>query len=167
MIIRKSLNIYYASVDESYSNFKQIKKNLQDYEKLKIQHDNLKQSISDIKSNSLDKGSKSLNEVMDRLDKVSGTNEIKDLMYSVIGDIQKGNVDRDTISQKLNEISNLYNKELNWRDKPAKVLLSQLVKYDEAIKDTIGVRQQDKLPNKQALSIAKCESGHHNISLHF
>lgn len=164
---RKSLNSYYALVDDGYSNFKQIKKNLQDFEKLKSHQDALKQSINDIKSNSLEKGSKSLNEIMDRLDKVSGTNEMKDLMYSVIGDIQKGNIDRETTNQKLNEILNLYNKEINWRDKPAKLLLSHLVKYDEAIKDTIGVRQQDKLPNKQALSIAKCESGHHDISLHF
>ena len=73
---RKSLNSYYALVDDGYSNFKQIKKNLQDFEKLKSHQDALKQSINDIKSNSLEKGSKSLNEIMDRLDKVSGTNEI-------------------------------------------------------------------------------------------
>ena len=164
---RKSLNAYYNSVDDSYNNFKQIKKNLQDLEKVKAQQDNLKQSINDIKNNALDKGSKSLNEVMERLDKVSGTNEIKDLIYSVISDIQKGNVDRQASNQKLNEILNLFNKEINWREKPAKVLLPQLEKYDELIRDTIGIRQQDKLPNKQALSIAQCESNHHNISLHF
>ncbi|NDB49197.1 MAG: hypothetical protein EB042_03865, partial [Proteobacteria bacterium] len=75
--------------------------------------------------------------------------------------------DRQASNQKLNEILNLFNKEINWREKPAKVLLPQLEKYDELIRDTIGIRQQDKLPNKQALSIAQCESNHHNISLHF
>jgi TRAP-type mannitol/chloroaromatic compound transport system permease large subunit len=164
---RKALNAYYAVVDNGYINFKQIKKDLQDFEKLKNLQDNLKQSSNDIRVNALEKGSKSLNEIMEKLDKVSGTNEIKDIMYGVISDIQKGGVDREAINQKLSEITTLYNKELNWRDKASKNLLPQLEKYDDAVRDTIGIRQQDKLPNKQALYIAKCDSNHEDISLHF
>jgi hypothetical protein len=164
---RKALNAYYAVVDNGYINFKQIKKDLQDFEKLKNLQDNLKQSSNDIRVNALEKGSKSLNEIMEKLDKVSGTNEIKDIMYGVISDIQKGGVDREAINQKLSEITTLYNKELNWRDKASKNLLPQLEKYDDAVRDTIGIRQQDKLPNKQALYIAKCNSNHEDISLHF
>jgi hypothetical protein len=164
---RKALNAYYAVVDNGYINFKQIKKDLQDFEKLKNLQENLKQSSNDIRVNALEKGSKSLNEIMEKLDKVSGTNEIKDIMYGVISDIQKGGVDREAINQKLSEITTLYNKELNWRDKASKNLLPQLEKYDDAVRDTIGIRQQDKLPNKQALYIAKCDSNHEDISLHF
>ena len=164
---RKALNAYYAAVDNGYINFKQIKKDLIDFEKLKTQQDILKQSASDIKSNSVEKGSKSLTEVMEKLDKVSGTNEIKDIMYSVISDIQKGNIDRVSTSQKLDEILILYKQEINWREKSTKILLPQFKKYDEAVKDTIGIRQQDKLPKKQALYVAKCESNHEDISLHF
>jgi hypothetical protein len=164
---RKALNAYYAVVDNGYINFKQIKKDLQDFEKLKNLQENLKQSSNDIRVNALEKGSKSLNEIMEKLDKVSGTNEIKDIMYGVISDIQKGGVDREAINQKLSEITTLYNKELNWRDKASKNLLPQLEKYDDAVRDTIGIRQQDKLPNKQALYIAKCNSNHEDISLHF
>jgi TRAP-type C4-dicarboxylate transport system permease large subunit len=164
---RKALNAYYAAVDNGYINFKQIKKDLIDFEKLKTQQDILKQSASDIKSNSVEKGSKSLTEVMEKLDKVSGTNEIKDIMYSVISDIQKGNIDRVSTSQKLDEILILYKQEINWREKSTKILLPQFKKYDEAVKDTIGIRQQDKLPKKQALYVAKCDSNHEDISLHF
>lgn len=164
---RKALNAYYAVVDNGYINFKQIKKDLQDFEKLKNLQENLKQSSNDIRANALEKGSKSLNEIMEKLDKVSGTNEIKDIMYGVINNIQKEGVDREAINQKLSEITTLYNKELNWRDKASKNLLPQFEKYDEAVKDTIGIRQQDKLPNKQALYIAKCNSNHEDISLHF
>lgn len=164
---RKALNAYYAALDNGYINFKQIKKDLIDFEKLKTQLDILKQSANDIKSNSVEKGSKSLTEVMEKLDKVSGTNEIKNIMYSVISDIQKGNIDRASTSQKLDEILILYKQEINWREKSAKILLPQFEKYDEAVKDTIGIRQQDKLPKKQALYVAKCDSNHEDISLHF
>jgi TRAP-type mannitol/chloroaromatic compound transport system permease large subunit len=163
---KKSLNTYYLSVD-SYANFKQLKKNLQDVENLKTEQANLKESINEIKANNFDKLLKLLNDVMYRLDKISGTNEIKDTIYSVIADIQKGNNDRQITNEKINESLNLINKEIKWREKPAKILLPYLEKYDDEIKDTIGIRQQDKLPKKQALHIAKCESGHHNISLHF
>lgn len=163
---RKSLNTYYSAVD-SYDNFKQLKKNLEDVEKLKMEQINFKQIFNDIKSNNLDKVSKILNDVMFKLDKISGTNEIKESVYSIIGDIQKGNIDRQLTNKKINETLNLLNKEINWREKSAKIVLPYLQKYDAEIKNTIGIRQQDKLPNKQAVYIAKCESGHHNISLHF
>jgi hypothetical protein len=88
-------------------------------------------------------------------------------MYSVISDIQKGNIDRVSTSQKLDEILILYKQEINWREKSTKILLPQFKKYDEAVKDTIGIRQQDKLPKKQALYVAKCDSNHEDISLHF
>ncbi len=164
---RKALNAYYAIMVRSKYCSTQIKKDLQDFEKLKNLQENLKQSSNDIRTNALEKGSKSLNEIMEKLDKVSGTNEIKDIMYGVISNIQKGGVDREAINQKLSEITSLYNKELNWRDKASKNLLPQLEKYDDAVRDTIGIRQQDKLPNKQALYIAKCDSNHEDISLHF
>ena len=38
---RKALNAYYAVVDNGYINFKQIKKDLQDFEKLKNLQENL------------------------------------------------------------------------------------------------------------------------------
>ena len=82
---------------------------------------------------------------------------VKGTIYSVIADIQKGNNDRQITNEKINESLNLINKEIKWREKPAKILLPYLEKYDDEIKDTIGIRQQDKLPKKRALHIAKCD----------
>jgi hypothetical protein len=39
--------------------------------------------------------------------------------------------------------------------------------YDDAIKDTIGVRQQRRLPDDIALDVAACMSHHRNVSLSF
>jgi len=42
-----------------------------------------------------------------------------------------------------------------------------LATYEAAIRETIGLRQQERLPRDQALLVAGCSSGHRDISLSF
>ena len=54
-----------------------------------------------------------------------------------------------------------------WRKKAEKELLPQLIIFDDSIKDTIGLRLQEKLTKEQAKFVAKCNSIHRDISLNF
>ena len=40
-------------------------------------------------------------------------------------------------------------------------------KFDDAIKDTIGLRLQERLTKKQAKIVSSCRSIHRDISLNF
>ncbi|MEO1493901.1 MAG: SLC13 family permease [Pseudomonadota bacterium] len=57
--------------------------------------------------------------------------------------------------------------DLAWRRTAAEQLQPGLVTYTEALGDTIGLRQQNKLPREQALYVAACNSEHRDISLNF
>ncbi|MXZ81248.1 MAG: TRAP transporter large permease subunit [Gammaproteobacteria bacterium] len=57
-------------------------------------------------------------------------------------------------------------RELSWR-KSADGLRSALGEYDEAIRDTIGLRLQRRLTQDQAEDVASCLSGHRDISMSF
>ncbi len=46
-------------------------------------------------------------------------------------------------------------------------MLPGLMAYREALRDTIGLRQQPVLPREQALDVAACTSVHRDISLSF
>ncbi|MEO1725340.1 MAG: hypothetical protein AAFR84_23455, partial [Pseudomonadota bacterium] len=46
-------------------------------------------------------------------------------------------------------------------------LLAAIEEYDAAIQNTIGLRQQSRLPREQALYVAACSADHRDISLNF
>ena len=57
--------------------------------------------------------------------------------------------------------------ELAWRSRAATELAPGLAAYDLAIRDTIGVRQQDRLTGEQASALSGCLAVHRDISLNF
>ena len=61
----------------------------------------------------------------------------------------------------------LYEAERAWRQRGASELARGLERYDLAIRDTIGLRLQERLPSDVANSVAACRSVHRDISLHF
>jgi len=67
----------------------------------------------------------------------------------------------------LNEANDIYLNEKEWRAVAEKKLLPQLVVFDNSIKDTIGLRLQERLTKEQAKFVASCRSIHRDISLNF
>ena len=47
------------------------------------------------------------------------------------------------------------------------ILMIKINQYDDAIKDTIGLRLQERLTKKQAKIVSSCRSIHRDISLNF
>lgn len=60
-----------------------------------------------------------------------------------------------------------YIKEKEWRKIAEKNLLPKLINFDDSIKNTIGLRLQEKLTKEQAKYVAACRSVHKDISLNF
>ncbi len=71
-----------------------------------------------------------------------------------------------SIKEHYDETIRLINHELEWRHAAA-TLLSELVEYNNAIKSSIGLRQQKRLSPHQAKLVAYCQSEHRDISLRF
>jgi hypothetical protein len=57
--------------------------------------------------------------------------------------------------------------EMAWRAQAKTELLPGLEAYEAAIRDTIGLRQQSRLPVEQVKEIVGCLSQHRDISLYF
>ena len=67
----------------------------------------------------------------------------------------------------LDEAIAAYQADLAWRQRAAAELRGGLETYEAAIRETIGLRKQPRLPGDQAVAIASCNSGHRDISLNF
>jgi len=75
--------------------------------------------------------------------------------------------DMEEVMAYMDEAIEAFDNEVTWRQGAKDGVLPGLEKYTAALADTIGLRQQPKLPEEQALFVASCSSAHRNISLSF
>ena len=89
---------------------------------------------------------------------------------AVLGDpksVKKKTVKIDRIMKDFDNLIKIYNKKAKWLDKADSKLRNQVQSLLNETANTIGSRNQKKLPRETALFIAKCNSGHKDISLNF
>ena len=98
---------------------------------------------------------------------VEGAGDIRSLLTKARSAIKSKTPDPEKMSAKLAEAIAGFEEDLAWRRRAERELKPGLDAYDAAIRDTIGLRGQPKLPTEQALYVASCSSGHRDISLSF
>ncbi len=81
--------------------------------------------------------------------------------------LKKDDADINEIKKHIIEANDIFLLEKEWRQKAEVELLPPLVKFDNSIKTSMGLRQQDKLTKEQAIYVAACRSIHKDISLNF
>jgi len=161
-----SLDIYYKTVDQGYDNFFKIFKEIKDVEKIKLAQEELKIGIELIQKDNKEKSIKSFLEILEIMDKTSGGDEIKDIVYET-SERMKENWNKKEILRKAQDVQKLLQKELTLRDRSAKELLVKFETYNKEIVETLGVRKQERIPRKHALYVSKCTASHEDISLNF
>ena len=81
--------------------------------------------------------------------------------------MRKNTPDPEAAAESLQEALQIYNSEMQWRETAEAALYSDLNTFESVMKETIGIRQQDRLSRDQALSVAACSSHHRDLSLNF
>ena len=76
-------------------------------------------------------------------------------------------IDNDKLEEVSKNIFVLYDQEINWRKKFKINVMNKINKHDDIIKNTIGLRLQERLTKEQAKLVASCISVHRDISLNF
>ncbi len=105
------------------------------------------------------------------LNNINGSHHIKSKLAKFRRQLKHNLLDNESTlneaNQLLQQAITLFNNEVAWRSAAEKTLLPALNQYNDAIKDTIGIRLQKRLTTAQAKDIAACRSGHRDISLNF
>mgnify|MGYP004007157577 CR=1 FL=1 len=101
------------------------------------------------------------------LGKIAGASDIRSKISRARRSLSGRNPDPRKSLRELQAGLSLYRSEINWRKRAADELLPGLIVYDDAIKNSIGLRQQERLTSEQAAEIAVCQSFHRDISLNF
>ena len=101
------------------------------------------------------------------LGKVAGTSDIKSKLSQARRALKGNNPKPEEAIQSLSEALTLYTAEVDWRRRATAELGPALAAYDNAIKDSIGLRLQRRLTDDQVKAVASCQSVHRDFSLQF
>ncbi|MGB3406828.1 MAG: TRAP transporter large permease subunit [Jannaschia sp.] len=98
---------------------------------------------------------------------VAGSNDMRSLLSDARREIDARTPNPERALEYVAEAQALFASEVAWRTRAMTDLLPEIEQYEAAISDTIGLREQPRLPREQALYIASCNSTHRDISLNF
>ena len=101
------------------------------------------------------------------IDEVPGTGDFRSKVSKARRALKGKQPDPAKALALLAEAKQLFAAELEWRQRADEQLGAELADYDDAIKDTIGVRLQKRLNTELAKEVAACQSHHRDISLNF
>jgi tripartite ATP-independent transporter DctM subunit len=164
---KKAVTKYKRNVDSVYENIQKLKEIIKDRDKLS----NLNNEIINLKElilkESKDNGMKRIKSIEKILNEIAGAEIIKEKLTKARRTLKKDDADINKINTLLDEANEIYIYENEWRAKAEKELLPQLIKFDDSIKNTIGLRLQERLTKAQAKYVAACRATHTDISLNF
>ena len=106
-------------------------------------------------------------EVERGIGKVAGAGRIRGELSRARRELRRRTPDRDKAMRNFDRAVERFRTEIAWRSRAATELAPGLAAYELAIRDTIGVRQQDRLTGEQASALSACLANHRDISLNF
>ncbi|MBT4938236.1 MAG: TRAP transporter large permease subunit, partial [Rhodospirillaceae bacterium] len=167
----KARRAYRSNVDAAYEPLPVLRKEISDGTKLAAlgnQVDKLEGMVGSAHSKAAKtEAIAAVRKIEKALGKIAGASDIRSKISRARRSLSGRNPDPRKSLRELQAGLSLYRSEINWRKRAADELLPGLIVYDDAIKNSIGLRQQERLTSEQAAEIAVCQSFHRDISLNF
>ena len=106
-------------------------------------------------------------EVMSAVGSVPGARAVRSALSKARRALRGRSPDKAKALDELATALTIFDGEIEWRNRAADTVLGGLETYEEAIRDTIGLRKQSRLPDDRLPDIAGCLAHHRDISLRF
>ncbi|RYH02005.1 TRAP transporter large permease subunit [Salipiger sp. IMCC34102] len=158
---------YRRTVDRAYAPVPELRAVIDGTEALATLGPRIDALAADLDGMDAETADARFSEVESALGEVEGARDIRSLLADARREIDDRSPDPEAAAELVAEAQALHAAELAWRSRAQTDLLAGLSTYDAAIRDTIGLRQQPRLPREQALYVAECRSHHRDISLNF
>jgi len=119
-----------------------------------------------VKNRPIEEANEALKNLQSDLRDFEGTDDIVDTLGDA-RDALEDEGDRIKAASLLQEAHNRFDDALAWRQQAEQEIGPQLREYQETIRDSIGIRVQERLTDDQAEAIAGCQAKHRDVSLSF
>lgn len=160
---------YRRVVDSAYEPIQEFMRILRGADGLVALEAELKGLADIIRSGDSEAAMEQIQAMESRVGDIEGAGDIRSALSKARRELRTTNTQQPDANAALQEHAKAVEdleSEIAWRTR-AGALLPQVEAYEDAIDDTIGLRQQPRLPREIALHVASCSSEHRNISLNF
>lgn len=164
---RRARGMYRRTVDQAYKPIEELQEIIGDADKLAALEAQIDALAADARGMDADTAEERFKTVERLVGDVAGAGDIRSLLSDARRKIDARTPDVDEALENIAEAQAILTAEVAWRSRAEDDLLPSLRTYDEGIRDTIGLRQQPRLPREQALFVASCSAEHRDISLNF
>jgi tripartite ATP-independent transporter DctM subunit len=164
---KKTRREYRRTVDETYEPIRDLTRLIAAADRLREFESDIAQLDSDVQNQDLKVAAQRVLRVAKAVGAVPGARKIKSQLNKARRALRGKKPSRDKAIKALNKAKRLHRDEVAWRTQASSGLLPGLQAYETAIRNTIGLRLQSRLPKAQALDIAACNADHRDISLYF
>jgi TRAP-type mannitol/chloroaromatic compound transport system permease large subunit len=164
---RRARGMYRRTVDQAYKSIEELQEIIGDADKLAALEVQIDALAADARGMDADTAEERFKTVERLVGDVAGAGDIRSLLSDARRKIDARTPDVDEALENIAEAQAILTAEVAWRSRAEDDLLPGLRTYDEGIRDTIGLRQQPRLPREQALFVASCSAEHRDISLNF
>ncbi len=108
-----------------------------------------------------------LNELKRAFSNLGGASDIASAISKARRAVKSRTPSKEKAQAQLDKAIALYKEQYVWRGKAEAQVGPELSAYEQSLRSTLGIRQQNKFTEEQALFVANCVSDHRDVSLNF
>ena len=164
---KKSRNDYRRNVDEAYEGIQELRLWITQASKLaqtKADVADLASSIDQLDANGAMAAIKVQEKIMGEF---AGVSSIKSKLSKARRALKGSKYDPEKAKGYHSQAMEMLTAEILWRQRAATDMAPALVSYDMAIKDSIGLRLQERMSVDLATTVSACMASHKDVSLQF
>jgi TRAP-type mannitol/chloroaromatic compound transport system permease large subunit len=162
---KRARNTYRRTVDQSYDALLEALAKMETVDALAAMRDQIEALPDAIVQQSAEEAQENVQAVESALNDVADANDVRSPLSKVRRALRDGKM--DDANEQLVEALEAYDAMLSWRMAARDAVYDRLSAYEETIRESIGLRKQQRLPRHIALDVAACQSVHRDISLEF
>jgi chromosome segregation ATPase len=120
-----------------------------------------------IDSQTPEQAAESIAKVTTKINEIPGADRVGSELSKARRALRAREPDKAEAQKSLQAALQAFDADVAWRRRAAQAVLPGLRTYEQAIRDTIGLRKQERVPSNVAVAISGCMAHHRDISLHF
>ncbi len=164
---KKARRSYRISVDQAYETIAELRDVLDSAEDLAGLEQQLAALEAAIVNDPPEDAMALIKDSENSLGQIGGTGAITSKLSRARRTLKGNNPDPENAIQDLRDGLKIFTDEVDWRVRAAAEIAPALASYDDAIKNSIGLRSQRRIPPEQIKAVASCQSVHRDYSLQF
>ena len=120
-----------------------------------------------IDSQTPERAAEAVGAVTAKVNEIPGADRVSSELSRARRALRAREPDKAEAQKSLQAALQAFDTDVAWRRRAAQAALPGLRAYEQAIRDTIGLRKQERIPSNVAVAISGCMAHHRDISLHF